>query len=395
MGESADVRRTPQLGQVKPRGGKGVHTPEVAFAKHLSPNTYPQTTIIVKGKNMDTSQIGLVAIGRNEGDRLRRCLESAISQVDRIVYVDSGSTDGSVEFARSLGVEVVELDPSKPFTASRSRNEGFDRLLAVDPNLKYVQFIDGDCELIEGWIERARQTLDERPDVAVVCGRRLELFPDRSIYNKLCHIEWNTPVGEAKACGGDAMMRPSAFQQVRGFNPTLIGGEEPELCVRLRNQGWKILRIEADMTRHDVNILHFRTWWKRNRRTGHAYAEGAWMHGRTPEKHWVRESRSIWVWGSIVPLLVLVTLVPSQGWSLLLLLGYPLSIARTFVRSRTQQGLNTQEAMLFATFCSVAKFPLLQGQLQYHFNRLRGRKTQLVEYKAVPAMDSAIDTPQV
>lgn len=343
---------------------------------------------------MDMSQIGLVAIGRNEGERLRRCLESAIAKVDRIVYVDSGSTDGSVEFARSLGVDVVELDPSKPFTASRSRNEGFDRLVEIEPNLKYVQFIDGDCELVEGWIERAQQTLDARPDVAVVCGRRFELFPDRSIYNKLCHIEWNTPVGEAKACGGDAMMRPSAFQQVRGFNPTLIGGEEPELCVRLRNEGWKILRIDADMTWHDVNIQRLGAWWKRNRRTGHAYAEGAWMHGRTPEKHWVRESRSIWFWGLAIPLGVLATLVPTHGWSLWVLLIYPVSIARTFLRSRSQQGLNTQDALLFSTFCSLAKFPLLQGLVQFHFNRLRGRKTQLVEYKGVPAIESPIETPQ-
>jgi glycosyltransferase involved in cell wall biosynthesis len=329
------------------------------------------------------SKIGLVAIGRNEGERLRRCLQSAVGKASRIVYVDSGSTDGSLEFARSLGIDVLELDRSQPFASPRSRNEGFYHLLNLEPDLQYVQFIDGDCELIDGWLERAEQTLNDHPDVAVVCGRRLELFPDRSIYNKLCDLEWNTPIGEAKACGGDSLMRPSAFQSVGGFNPTLIGGGEPELCVRLRREGWKILRIDADMSRHDAAILSFRQWWNRNRRVGHAYAEGSWLHGRSPEQHWVRESRSIWFWGLIWPLLIGFTLWYTHGWSLLLLLGYPLSISRTYMGTRSQSGLTVREAALYATFCSIAKFPLVLGQLQFHFNRLRGRKTKLVEYKAV------------
>jgi GT2 family glycosyltransferase len=343
---------------------------------------------------LNMSKIGLVAIGRNEGERLRRCLQSAVEKVDRIVYVDSGSTDGSLEFARSLGIDVLELDPSKPFASPRSRNEGFFHLLKLEPDIDYVQFMDGDCELVDGWLEKAEQTLNERPDVAVVCGRRLELFPEQSIYNKLCDIEWNTPVGEAKACGGDSLMRPSVFQALGGFNPTLIGGGEPELCVRLRREGWKILRIDADMTRHDAAILSFRQWWNRNRRVGHAYAEGSWLHGRSPDRHWVRESWSIWFWGLALPLLVLSTVLPTHGWSLLLLLGYPLSITRTIFRSQSQQGLTFNEAVLFSTFCLIAKFPLVLGQLQFHFNRLRGHKTKLVEYKAVEVMESTIDTSQ-
>ena len=109
-------------------------------------------------------RIGLVAIGRNEGDRLRKCLLSAIGKVSHAVYVDSGSVDGSVEFARSLGVEVVELDLSRPFTAARARNAGFERLLQAEPQIEYVQFVDGDCELVEGWLTRAAAELDARPD---------------------------------------------------------------------------------------------------------------------------------------------------------------------------------------------------------------------------------------
>src|SRR5215472_6326791 len=128
------------------------------------------------------ASIGVVAIGRNEGERLRRCLESVVRQADAVVYVDSGSTDGSVALARSLGVETVELDLSIPFTAARARNAGLRRLLEVDPAVEFVQFVDGDCEIVPGWLERAAEELATRPDVAIVCGRRRERFPQASAY---------------------------------------------------------------------------------------------------------------------------------------------------------------------------------------------------------------------
>ena len=101
------------------------------------------------------SAIGVVAIGRNEGERLRRCLESLDGHGLTVVYVDSGSTDDSVALARSLSIEVVDLDMSTPFTAARARNAGFERLLQIDPGVRFVQFLDGDCEVADGWLERA------------------------------------------------------------------------------------------------------------------------------------------------------------------------------------------------------------------------------------------------
>ena len=157
---------------------------------------------------------GMVVIGRNEGERLRRCLESAGDLARGTVYVDSGSTDGSVGLARSLGADVVELPSDRPFTAALARNAGLERLVAKVPGVVLVQFVDGDCRVAEGWMARAMATLDGRKDVGVVCGRRREAFPDTSIYNRLCDMEWDTPVGEAKACGGDAMMRVEAFRAV-------------------------------------------------------------------------------------------------------------------------------------------------------------------------------------
>lgn len=326
------------------------------------------------------NQIGLVAIGRNEGKRLHQCLLSVSGKVDRVVYVDSGSTDGSVELARSLGVDVVELDLSIPFTAARARNTGFARLLEVDAKLEFVQFVDGDCEIVEGWLERAQSELVAHSEVAVVCGRRRERYPNSSIYNRLCDLEWDTPIGETKACGGDAMMRVTAFQQVGGYNPTLIAGEEPELCVRLRQRNWKILRLAAEMTWHDAQMTRFSQWWKRAVRAGHAYAEGAWLHGAEPERHWVKESRSIWMWGLFLPLLALGMAWPTYSLSLLLLVGYPIMVYRIYLYAQSR-GFKQRDSVLYARFCVLGKFPNLLGQLQFHLNRWLGRQNKLIEYK--------------
>ena len=349
-------------------------------ANHSEANIPANTSESEPASNHDRPINGLVAIGRNEGERLRQCLLSVVGKVERIVYVDSGSTDGSVEMARSLGVDVVELDLSIPFTAARARNEGFDRLQQTVPNLEFVQFVDGDCEVVEGWIERAAQELIAKPEAAVVCGRRRESFPEQSIYNRLCDLEWDTPVGETKACGGDSMMRVAALQQVKGFDPSLIAGEEPELCVRLRQQGWKIFRLDAEMTRHDARMMRFSQWWMRMLRAGHAYAEGAWLHGSSPERHWVKETKSIWLWGFAIPAIALGMAWPTHGLSLLMLAGYPL-LAYKVTRYMQTIGKPKEDATLYGVFCVIGKFPSLFGQLKFHLNRLLKKENRLIEYK--------------
>ena len=223
-------------------------------------------------------KIGVVAIGRNEGERLRTCLESIPGDVP-IVYVDSGSTDGSVDFARSRGAQVVELDMASPFTAARARNAGLDTILQRWSGLEYIQFVDGDCELEQGWLAVSQQFLASEPSVAAVCGRRRERYPERSFYNRLCDAEWNTPIGEADACGGDAMFRADALAQVRGYDSKLIAGEEPELCHRLRGMGWRVWRIDSPMTIHDADMHRVSQWWMRSVRSGFGYAQ-VWQKTR-------------------------------------------------------------------------------------------------------------------
>lgn len=325
--------------------------------------------------------IGVVAIGRNEGERLYQCLLSVIGEGRTVVYVDSGSTDGSVALARSLGVHVVELDLSIKFTAARARNAGFEYLLQVQPELELIQFVDGDCRVVEGWLERAVRELVAQPEVVVVCGRRREEFPDNSIYNRLFDIEWNTAIGEAKSCGGDSMMKVSAFKNVGGFNPKLIAGEEPELCLRLRRAGGKILRIDAEMTLHDAQMTRFGQWWKRSIRSGYAFTEGAWLYGRTPDRHWVRESNRIWLWAAVLPLLAVVGLLPTRGLSILLLLIPHTLVAYRLYRRTLRRGFQQKDAIVYALFCAIEKYPQLLGKIEFYIFRLLKRQRSIVEYK--------------
>jgi GT2 family glycosyltransferase len=322
--------------------------------------------------------IGVVAIGRNEGARLKRCLESVQGAVNDVVYVDSGSTDDSVAMSHALGVAVVELDLRQPFTAARARNAGFGRLLQLQPALDYVFFVDGDCEVVDGWLERAGRYLDEHPDFAVVWGMRRERFPEKSVYNLLCDVEWQDyATGETRVCGGDALIRADAFRQVEGYRPDLICGEEPEMCIRLRAAGWRIWHLPDAMTLHDAAMYRFSQWWKRMKRTGYAFAQAVQLHGAAPERQGVVESRRAWFWGFFLPLLALAMTAWFGPAALLILLAYPLQISRIALSGKYCRRTNWWRAAALI----AGKFPEVHGQLQFLADRLRRTQSRLIEYK--------------
>lgn len=323
------------------------------------------------------AKLGVIAIGRNEGQRLVRCLRALVGEGRTVVYVDSGSTDASTDNARELGVEVVRLDLSTPFTAARARNAGFERLTRIEPDVEFVQFIDGDCEVVPGWIDRALGELHHRPEVAIVCGRLRERAPEASIYNRLCDLEWNRQPGEVERCGGIFLIRAAVFRNAGGFNADLIAGEEPELCWRLRKEDWKIWRLPDDMALHDAAMLRFGQWWKRAVRSGYAYAQEMSIRARDAGlRH--RSSTSIWFWSLLLPIAAVGLALPTRGLSLLLLALYPLQIARTARRFAPSMG---GYAWLHAAFLMLAKFAQLQGQLRFWADQWRRRRPQIIEYK--------------
>lgn len=314
--------------------------------------------------------IAAVAIGRNEGDRLTACLTSLrAAGIARIVYVDSGSVDASVKNAERQGAEVVRLDMSQPFTAARARNAGLATFHDHPP--EFVQFIDGDCRLDPDWPSKAKVFLQENPEVAVVCGRRRETDPAASIYNRLCDAEWDTPVGFAQACGGDALIRWRALEAVGGYDPRLIAGEEPEMCYRMRQAGWQIYRLDAEMTLHDAAMTRFSQFWNRTRRAGFTFAEGAAMYGRTAERYNVAALSRAVLWGMLLPIGIVLMTVFLGPVALLLVLVYLLQLLRLVRRFGWERGV----------FFTIGKFAEAQGALEYIWRRLLRRDARLIEYK--------------
>ncbi|KAB7785398.1 glycosyltransferase [Methylorubrum populi] len=325
--------------------------------------------------------LGVVVIGRNEGERLKRCLASLAGTPWPVVYVDSGSTDGSGAHARSVGAEVVELDRALPFTAARARNAGIARLRARHPETVAIQFVDGDCEVLEGWIPAALRMLAADPRCGAVAGRRRERHPDGSVYNLLCDIEWNTPVGQATACGGDALVRVAALDAVDAYDSSLIAGEDEDLCVRMRQQGWTIQRIDIDMTLHDAAMTSMRQWWKRTERSGYAFARVHDRHKASAVPHFQRQVRSTLVWGGAVPAL-LVGAMPISP--LLPVLGLALygHLSWRVARGLRRRGFAGREAWTYGVHCALAKLPQMVGYARFHLDRLRRRDTVIIEYKS-------------
>lgn len=326
-----------------------------------------------------------MVIGRNEGERLIRCLESVRGQ-GKVVYVDSGSTDGSVTQARELGAEVVELDMSKPFTAARARNAGFARLRELAPQVDFVQFVDGDCEVREGWLPAGADALSADPTVAVVCGRLRERFPERSIYNRMCDIGWDYPIGEIASCGGVAMYCSNRYAAAGGFNETLIAGEEFELCSRLRMANGRVIRIDEEMAWHDVGITRFSQWWRRAVRSGFGSAEAMCLYDwATGAVHRRRLLRAI-VWGACVPLSVLATLIAGCWLPLTwvvaaaILVLWCLNVLRLWIR---EQGVRRDWELTFflAVFSSLGKIAELRGAIEYAFRRARRIQGRVIEYR--------------
>lgn len=333
-------------------------------------------------------RIGVVVIGRNEGERLKRCIRSVEGQSSRIVYVDSGSDDGSQSWARTQGVEVIDLDASTPFTMARARNAGW-RLLAENPGaVDLVQFVDGDCEVLPGWIEEGARTLILRADAAAIGGLRRERHPEATLYNRLTDLEWMRRPGDDVFFLGDVMLRLDALRRTGGFNEAMIAGEEAELGLRLRDLGFRLVQLETPMTLHDMGMTRFRQWWRRATRTGHAYAESAFSPIGAAHRHHWRDSLRAVFWGGVWPACMLGSLVAAVlmggGWWIAPAVTGALAllnVARTTSRRRRTFRTPWRHAALYAGFCLLAKPAHLQGIATFLVARVRGRRIGLIEYR--------------
>lgn len=318
--------------------------------------------------------IAAVVIGRNEGQRLEPSLKSVQATGLPLVYADSGSADGSCGIAEALGVPVVRLDPIRPFSAARGRNEGTAEVLRRWPETQFIMFVDGDCTLDPGFASAAVGAFDRQPNCAIVTGHLSERRPDASVYNRLCSIEWRSapgPIADGKGLGGIMAVRVRAFRAIGGFNEQAIAGEEADFAARLARAGWSALKIDHSMATHDAEMLHFAQWWRRTVRAGHAMAH-RYLGQREASSRARRAVVSSLFWGFLLPLAALLLLLPTRGASLLLLAGYGWLGLRIY-RYYRSTSLSPSDSWLATRFIIYAKVPEFLGILRYVLNRLRGR----------------------
>ena len=173
------------------------------------------------------------------------------------------------------------------------------------------------------------------------------------------------------------MMRVQALGGVDGYRSELIAGEEPELCVRLRANGWEIHALGVPMTMHDAAMTRFGQWWTRTLRTGYAYAQGVYLHGAPPERHCVRQLTSAVLWGLALPAAIIVAVAWAGPWAALLCLLYPLQMLRLALESHG----SVYTRIVRGTFLVLAKFPEIQGGLRFLRLRLTSGPARLIEYK--------------
>lgn len=329
-----------------------------------------------------------IAIGRNEGERLRDCLKSLIGSVDRVIYVDSNSSDNSVDIAKELDVEFIVLTDG-PFTAARGRQAGLDELASKYTDLKYVQFVDGDCIVQSGWIEAARTYMDENPECAGVCGRRREEKCDESFWSRVIDVDWDSPVGRADYFGGDSFARVQAMQEVGGWNIHLIAGEEPDLCFRMRERGWYVERLDVEMTSHHIDMTQFREYWKRSTRAGLAYVQTGWLNRKANGRFWLRRAAGSVFYGAALPLVALVSIGLGIGFKI-----YPLVWAtiafialiygRQFLvleKACRRKGYDKGVSVPYAYLNVICKAAAAKGIVQWAIGKVTGKHVKLIEYK--------------
>jgi len=331
----------------------------------------------------DLPTVSIVVIGRNEGQRLARCLES-IQQirnvnVREVIYVDSDSTDGSPDLAHRYGATVIVLRPERP-TAAIGRNAGW-RCATSD----LVLFLDGDTVLHADFLFAACDALSRDASVAVVSGQRREIRPEQSIYNRVSDLDWVSRPGPAEFCGGDALMRQKALLETGGFDEELIAGEEPDLCRRMRALGYRILLIDQPMTGHDLQITRWSQYWRRATRAGHAYAEVSERYRDSDDPLWslTRQGNLIkggfWILSLTAAVAASVPLgfLPLALWFALLLL---LSLRSAWkARWKTE---NKRTLLLYGIHSHVQQIPICVGQLRYALGKRRSSRSRLIEYKA-------------
>jgi cellulose synthase/poly-beta-1,6-N-acetylglucosamine synthase-like glycosyltransferase len=336
-------------------------------------------------RTKELPEIDCVIIGINCSRTLADCIGS-VRKADypqeklQVIYVDGGSTDASVEVARRFpGVRVVSLHREYP-TPGSGRNAGWKAGSAP-----FVQFLDSDTLVDRGWLDRGVETIMDDEKLGAVFGRRDEMHPESSVYNWIGNLEWNPVPGESAAFGGDVLVRRKALEKTGGYDEVLVGGEDPELSRRIIRSGWRILHLDAPMTRHDLAMKTHTQYLKRAFRSGYGFAAVRVREAGCGSDFWSHDVAKIELkGGGFLFSMMLALLFPFTGHTLPMLLLSTMTMAagtvllltpRLFRVSKFMRelSLDRDSARRYAWHCSLVVVPQLFGVIRFHAGDLLGR----------------------
>jgi len=296
------------------------------------------------------TELSVVLISKNQAWSVVRLMESVIGETasvpsKEIILVDSASTDETVELAGAYPIRIFRLQRGQPLSPAIGRHVGYKQAQG-----EYVLFLDGDTELVEGWLAHALRVMGETPSAGAVTGHVINL-PTAAVKEPaalLRKIEMRAPrevLWGSYGGGGAAMYRRAVLEEVGTFNPYLNSDEEPELGLRIRHAGYRILELDYPIVRHynDAPVAMSSVLNRRSRNFLLGIGQGARYHlGSALLWRWLRER---W-WGPAAVLLMAAGL-GTLLWSLLVrdfiwfsswLLGLCLLVAGLAFRKKSLRG---------------------------------------------------------
>jgi glycosyltransferase involved in cell wall biosynthesis len=312
--------------------------------------------------------ISFIVIGYNEGNTLRRCLESIReANLDsfsyEIIYVDGGSCDDSMVTARGFGVDLL-LGGDRRRKAAENRNLG-----AMHSNGIFIQFIDGDMKINRNWAALAYAFINQNHGVASVCGYIHET--GNGFFKRVLEIDWVHKAGEVNYCGGAALWRKDIFFKAGSFPEDVSYGEEPCLCWNVRNKlGMKVFLLDQQMVTHDLGFSGISDYWRRNIRCGKTYSEIASRFYHSTDRLYLKESVSNFLWASLIMISILLFFTGPHWLSLSIIACIFLILARKSIQI-FQRGHELRVSIVYALHIYFSKLPLALGGLVWLSRSLR------------------------
>ena len=199
--------------------------------------------------------ISFIVIGRNEGWKLTKCLESIYKAISvnnlqaEVIYVDSQSKDDSITRAKKFDkIRIFQL-LEKKVNAAKARNVG-----AKEATGKYLFFLDGDMELFPEFLTHAFSTKETL--VHPLVGGRLEhhYYNEKwALLDKKIFLTHKNPVFKPIA-GGTFIIEKTLWDSVDGMDNRFVVSEDPELGLRLAEKGVLLKSIPHFLGIHHTQI---------------------------------------------------------------------------------------------------------------------------------------------